>query len=125
MTEPGLGPEQAWLGRVEWSEERTTRKAPLKCYTICSYSRPLMAGDGKFHAQGRGCEPLPEGQDDRHQHRGSRFGPPASHWLSDKYSISVFQSVGFTGVVAGHRKHPACNSPARKTSVASTFQRGQ
>ena len=54
MTEPGLGPERAWLGRVEWSEERTTRRAPLKCYKICSYSRPLMAGDGKFHAQGRG-----------------------------------------------------------------------
>ena len=92
--------QQAWQGHVDGGEERAAGTAALVRYRVCSGVHPRGAGCWQFHALGRGCKPPPEGQQECHQHRGSRLvlrQPGAGGF----YSVSVFQSVGSSGAGVG------------------------
>ncbi len=71
---------ERWLGKRRgkgawmWSE----KEAPESHWVSGGGTHPQVAGWRRCHAAGRGSEPRPAKQDDRHQHRSSRFDPPAS-----------------------------------------------
>ena len=76
---------------MEEGEAGAAEQAVPGCYKFCSVLGPRYAGGWRRQAVERGSKPPPAGQKDRHQHRMSRFSPPAKRCVAGCIPYQCFK----------------------------------